>query len=105
MSKEILIDGVRYVPAEECGEIKIVVIERGFVYIGRVEEDVDNEEYTIHSARSLIRWGSSQHLGELVNGPLPNTKLGAACTVRVRFQQVIHVIEVNNDAWKQHITG
>ena len=101
--KEIVVDGVTYVRADDQGEIKIVVIERGFVYVGRVQFGED--EITIHSARSLIRWGSSQHLGELVNGPLPETKLGAPCTVQVRESQVIHKIEVSQDGWKSHICG
>jgi len=69
--KEIVIDGVKYVPACECGPIKIVVIERGFVYVGRVEQV--NNLVRLVGARSLIRWGSSQHLGELAEGPLENT--------------------------------
>ena len=103
--KEIVVDGVRYAPVEQSGPIKIVVIERGFVYVGRVSngDGCDGQCVTIHGARSLIRWGSSQHLGELVNGPLENTKLGAACTVRVRESQIIHMIEVSQDAWKQHV--
>jgi len=100
--KAIMIDDVKYVPACECGPIKIVVIERGFVYVGRTEESDESETVTIRGARSLIRWGSSQHLGELVDGPLENTKLGASCTVLVRREQIIHMIEVNN-GWSKHI--
>lgn len=101
---QIIVNGVKYAPACECGPIKIVVIERGFVYIGRVDANEDGS-VTIRGARSLIRWGSSQHLGELVNGPLSETKLGASCTVQVRPQQIIHVIEVTQDAWNKHIDG
>ena len=103
MAKEIVVDGVKYVPVCECGPIKIVVIERGFVYVGRVEKNDETGDVTIYGARSLIRWGSSQHLGELVDGPLKNTKLGASCTVLVRQQQIIHMIEVNNGGWNNHI--
>jgi hypothetical protein len=101
--KTITVDGVQYVPLQETGPIKIVVIERGFVYVGRV---CPNEKgCTIHGARSLIRWGSSQHLGELVGGPLKETKLGASCTVLVTESQIIHMIEVDQNAWNKHITG
>jgi len=100
---EVTIDGVRYMRADTQGPIKIAVLERGFVYIGRVDQ-VDGE-IVIRGARSLIRWGTSKHLGELYSGPLPNTRLGAACTVRARLQQLIHVIEVDEHAWCEHING
>jgi hypothetical protein len=103
MAGELVINGVTYIPMGECGPIKIVVIERGFVYVGRVQQN--DGEVVIRGARSLIRWGSSNHLGELVNGPLENTKLGDPCVVRVREAQIIHMIEVNQDAWDQHVNG
>ena len=101
--RETTIDGVRYRQVDEFGPIKIVVLERGFIYVGRTEPA--NEEITIHGARSLIRWGTSHHLGELHDGPLKDTKLGASCTVRARLDQLIHTIEVSQDAWSKHITG
>lgn len=100
--KEVTIDGQRYVLACDSGPIKIVVLERGFVYVGRVSEEGD-PVIVIHGARSIIRWGTSQHLGELVNGPLPDTKLGAVCTVQCRINQVIHMIEVHQDGWAKHV--
>ncbi len=100
--KEVTIDGQLYVLACDSGPIKIVVLERGFVYIGRVNEERD-PVITIHGARSIIRWGTSQHLGELVGGPLHKTKLGAPCTVQCRISQVIHMIEVNQNGWAKHI--
>jgi hypothetical protein len=101
--KEITIDGERFVRACESGQIKIVVLERGFIYVGRVSEEGD-PNVTIHGARSIIRWGTSQHIGELVDGPLEKTKLGSPCTVQCRVPQVIHMIEVNQDAWNKHIS-
>jgi len=100
MAHEIIIDGVKYVPAEG-GEIKIVVLERGFIYVGRFRETEQNIE--IIGARSLIRWGTTGHLGSLIEGPSENTKLGDACHVKARVSQLIHTIEVNQDAWNKHI--
>ena len=103
--KTVVIDGVTYAPLAEMemGEIQIVVLERGFVYVGRFGND--GTTVTIRSARAIIRWGTSAHLGELQNGPLENTKLGQACTVRCLPSQVIHYVEVNQDAWSKHIGG
>jgi hypothetical protein len=99
--EEIMVDGVRYVPAEDLnGKIKIVVLDRGFVYVGRFE--CEGEQVLISGARSLIRWGTNAHLGQLVNGPLENTKMGDRCCVRAFLDQVKHTIEVNQDAWSKH---
>ena len=101
--KTVVIDGVTYAPLAETGAIQIAVLERGFVYVGRFEND--GATVTIRSARAIIRWGTSAHLGELQNGPLDNTKLGQACTVRCLPSQVIHCVEVNQAAWENHCKG
>ena len=100
--REIIVDGERFVRACDSGVIKIVVLERGFVYVGRVDQESD-PIITIHGARSLIRWGTTNHLGELVYGPKVNTKLGDPCTVQCRINQVIHMIEVSQNDWFKHI--
>lgn len=97
----IMLNGRRYVPLDESGDIKIVVLERDFVYVGRTE--IADGQVTIRGARAVIRWGTTQHLAQLVNGPLLNTKLGAAGTVRAMDAQLIHTLEVNQDAWSKHI--
>ena len=103
--KTVVIDGVTYAPLEEMemGEIQIVVLERGFVYIGYFEND--GKTVTIRGARAIIRWGTSAHLGELQGGPLTNTKLGQACTVRCLASQIIHCVEVNQDVWTKYFNG
>ena len=99
---EIMVDGRRYVLANECGEIQIIVLERGFVYVGRLAND-GSRGIVITDARCIIRWGTENHLAQLVNGPLPNTKLGDRCTVRAN--SMVHTLEVNQDAWAKHTGG
>ena len=94
---DVMIDGVRYVRADEAGPIKMVVLDRGFVYVGRYKRT--DEEVEISDARCVIRWGTKNHLGELINGPLDNTTLGDACVVRTHIDRVNHVIEVSQDGW------
>ncbi len=83
------------------GLIRIVVIDHGFVYVGRWVNC--NGYMRIEGARCLIRWGTTEHLGQLKDGPRPETKLGERCTVEVREARVNHVITVDQDAWKEHI--
>jgi hypothetical protein len=100
----ITINSVEYVRADSIdiskkyeGDIKIVVLDRGFVYIGRVEETDDF--LIIRNASNLRIWGTSKGLGELVNGPLSNTKMDKVGTVRAPNRALISLIDVEQKAW------
>ena len=97
----ISIDGVNYVREDaakvENGEIKIVVLDRGFVYVGRVK--IDGDFVVISAAKNIRSWGTSKGLGELVNGPLTNTRLDNVGTVRAPVRALIHLIEVEQSKW------
>ena len=51
----------------------IVVLDRGFVYVGEITIDAD--WVRIERARNIRVWGTTNGLGELRNGPLSDTKL------------------------------
>lgn len=93
----VMIDGVEYVPKQSHGDIKIVVLDRGFVYVGRVTEKDDRIE--VSDAKNIIRWGTSKHIAELYRGPLENTRLGDSCSFIAYRHNVIHIINVDQDAW------
>jgi len=84
---------------ETKGDIKIAVLDRGFVYVGRVS-DVDDNFLVLTSAKNVRKWGTSKGLGELVNGPLPGTVLDPVGTVRVPFRALMHLIDVSQSKWK-----
>ena len=95
------IDDVEYirkdaVPQTE-GEIKIAILDRGFVYIGFVE--IDDNFLVIRNAKNIRQWGTSKGLGELVNGPLPSTKLDSVGTVRVPHHALLSLIDVEQSKW------
>lgn len=69
---------------------RIVILDRGWVYVGTVKEKGD--DIVIENARCIRRWGTTQGLGELVNGPLTDTRLEAPCTVITPKRAVIHQI-------------
>lgn len=100
----IKIDEVEYVrkdsmPSEAYkGDIKIVVLDRGFVYIGRVSLDPDF--VTITKAQNIRVWGTSKGLGELTHGPLSGTKLDNVGTVRAPTRALISLIDVEQSKWK-----
>lgn len=103
MSKpeSIKIDEVEYVRkdsvAKTDGDIKIAVLDRGFVYVGHVSQDGDF--IVLKNARNIRVWGTTKGLGELVNGPLSSTKIDKVGTVRVAKHALIHLIDVEQSKW------
>ena len=75
----------------------IVVLDRGFVYVGKVT--VDGDWCKIESAKNIRVWGTTNGLGELVNGPTKTTKLDAVGNVRAPLRAVISIIDANAEKW------
>lgn len=75
----------------------IVVLDRGFVYVGDVE--VTPEWCIISNAKNIRVWGTKNGLGELVNGPLKDTKLDLVGVVRAPMRAVISLIDVDCSKW------
>lgn len=98
---QITIGDVEYIRkdliAATEGEIKIVVLDRGFVYVGEVEIDADF--VTIRNAKNIRSWGTSKGLGELVSGPLSATKLDSVGTVKCPARALISLIDVEQSKW------
>ena len=104
---EIVIDGTTYVPKgsevkEYDGDIKIVVLQRGWIYIGRFER-IGND-CKLHNAYNIRSWGTTKGLPELVNGATKDTKLDK-CEGIVEFDWLttVHTITVNKNAWSNLI--
>ena len=95
------IDDVEYVRKDSVpvteGDIKIVILDRGFVYVGQVQ--MTDYGLILHNASNIRQWGTTKGLGELVNGPLANTKLDKVGTVRVPAHAVISMIDVEQSKW------
>jgi hypothetical protein len=75
----------------------IVVLYRGFVYVGKVT--VDGDWCCIENAKNIRYWGTKNGLGELVNGPTKDTKLDAVGNVRAPLRAVISIIDAKDDKW------
>ena len=73
----------------------IVVLDRGFVYVGAVTTD-DRWLY-IESAANIRRWGTT--LGELVGGPRTETRLDPVGNVQAPLSALIHLIKVEAREW------
>jgi len=75
----------------------IVVLDRGFVYVGNAT--VDGDWCLIANAKNIRYWGTNNGLGELVNGPTKDTKLDAVGNVRAPLRAVISIIDVVAEKW------
>lgn len=84
-------------------DARIVVLQRGWVYVGIFSKPSKDGECILKNASCIRRWGTSKGLGELVKGPLPNTVLDAAGTVRFHELAVVNMIDVDGEAWSKHI--
>lgn len=100
---ELSINGVTYVPKDQAqvfsGDVKIVVLQRGWVYVGRFSRTGNDCKLT--NASCIRVWGTTKGLGELVNGPTSSTVLDK-CDGVVEFDYltVCFTISVNADKWK-----
>lgn len=68
----------------------IVVLDRGFVYVGNVVEDGDYLRVT--NAKNIRFWGTKEGLGQLRNGPLPETKLDDIGEILAPKRALIHLV-------------
>jgi hypothetical protein len=85
------------------GDYKIVVLQRGWIVIGKMERE--GSQCKLHSASVIRNWGTEKGLGELAEvGPKKDTILDP-CNGAVEFDYltVILTIAVNEDKWKKHL--
>ena len=98
----INIDGVEYIRKDGVkatdGDIKIAVLDRGFVYIGHAK--FEGDFLILSNAKNVRIWGTSKGLGELVSGPTSLTRLDAVGTIRVPTRALISLIDVEQSKWK-----
>lgn len=77
--------------SEQAKPQTIVVLDRGFVYVGEVAITAD--QIVITKARNVRRWGTIGGLGQLaLKGPTENTKLDQVGTVIASARSVNHMI-------------
>lgn len=68
----------------------IVVLDRGFVYVGNVS--IADDFLTVTNAKNIRYWGTKKGLGELRQGPLAETKLDDIGEVIAPMRALIHLV-------------
>lgn len=105
---EIQINGLSYVPkgadkVQYDGDIKIVVLQRGWVMVGRFEKS--GSECKLHGASVIRNWGTTKGLGEIAAaGPTSSTKIDPTNgLVEFDYLTVVATISCNKVAWAKHV--
>lgn len=102
----ISIDDVLYVradsvPAGDPPPVRIVVADRGWVFVGHVVED--DEGILISNAKCIRYWGTDEKnpgLGHLAaNGPTSKTKLDPSGTVRIPRHAIMLTLDAKQEHW------
>ena len=98
----IKIDDQEYVRKDSLikttGEIRIVILQRGWVVVGRFSQEGSNCKLT---NASIIRvWGTTKGLGEIaINGPTSKTVLDKSPDIRFHELTIIATIDCVEATW------
>jgi len=79
--------------------IQIVVLDRDFVFVGRITKLEDEDRTIIDDAHSIRRWGTDAGLGQLSKGPRTETILDPSGTVTIPNRAIVFFIEADPDGW------
>lgn len=85
------------VPSSGSG-IKIAVLQRGWVYVGKFSRTGD--DCLLTDAACIRVWGTTKGLGEIaVGGPTPKTVLDPCPDVRFHILTAVLLLDVDEDKW------
>jgi hypothetical protein len=82
-------------------KVQIVIAPRGWVFVGFTHE---TEKHLVIERANVIRiWGTKRGIGELINGPLKETKLDPCGVTRIPLGAVLALIDVEEVKWQSKI--
>lgn len=86
-------------------ELKIVVLQRGYVVVGMMSQS--GTTVTVTRGSFIRRWGTTRGLGELASGgPLENTKLDPCHgPLEVHERDVVFRLACNRESWGDRYAG
>lgn len=104
MVKEIVVDGVKYYsqePREHEGDLKIVILQRGWILVGKFERK--GSDCKLRYSSVIRSWGTTNGLGEIAeNGPTSSTKLDKNHgLVEFDYLTVVATLSCNEEKWSK----
>lgn len=103
------VNGVDYVPKNTqlqpqfSGPAKIVILQRGWVMVGRLERK--GNDCVLHQASVIRIWGTKKGLGEIAsNGPTKDTVLDkTGGVVEFDYLTIVASISINESQWAKEL--
>lgn len=100
---KIEVDGEVYIKEgtqdPKNSDIKIVVLQRGWIMIGRYSKDGDI--VTLENASVIRQWGTTKGLGQLAfDGKQSSTKLDKAGHVEFHILTVVATLNCDDKKWE-----
>ena len=98
---KIMINGIKYISEEKNNNlpIKIVILQRGWVVIGRYSEE-ENDMCVLTDAYVIRRWGTSDGLGQLaLKGKQSETKLEKTGIIKFHKLTSVGFIDADFNIW------
>lgn len=97
----VVIDGTTYYPKSTDSPVKIVILQRGWVMIGRWSREGDN--CSLDNAMVIRVWGTEKGIGELVGGPTSSTVLDPTGHVEFHILTVVATIDAEESVWASRL--
>ena len=106
MKAEVVIDGVEYVrkDSQVPSPIRIVILQRGWVKVGRFYQDGSN--CRLEDCSAIRLWGTTRGLGEIAEGgPTEKTILEHEPTCRFHEMTIIATLDCVEAKWAKHLSS
>ena len=105
MKDTLVINGIEYARKDmlEPSPIRIVILQRGWVKVGRFYQDGSN--CRLEDCSTIRMWGTSKGLGEIAaGGPTSKTVLDREPTCRFHEMTIIATLDCEKAKWEKHLT-
>lgn len=85
----------------ECHDIKIAILQRGWVMVGRFGQEGSN--CYLEDAAVIRSWGTTKGIGEIaLNGPIADkTVLDKCGDVKFHELTAVAILDCNQDKWRK----
>ena len=84
--------------------VRILVLDRGFVVVGKVEPHPDLAfHWLVSPCRTIRQWGTTRGLAQLVSGPTEQTRLDDICIEEIPWRAVLKMMIVEEEKWLPHL--